>query len=98
MANLGVLPAFRRKKNFNLCKILDLYVSKCVKKEKYSDILCGHENLGFPVVVFVFHYEIKLFMFGFLVFLEVLKLRNTVVWKDESLKSIVNFVILRIRN
>lgn len=38
---------------------------------KYSYALCGHENLSFPVVAFVFHYEIKLFMFQFLVCLEI---------------------------
>lgn len=99
MVSLVVLPAFNRKKNLNnLCKILDLYISKCVKKQKYNDILCGHENLGFPFVVFVFHYEIKLIMFGFLECLEIMKFRNSVVWKDESLKSTVNFIILRLRN
>lgn len=58
MVSSVVFPAFKRKKKNlnNLFKILDLYISKNVKKEKkkYSDTLCGHENLGFPVVVLVF--------------------------------------------
>lgn len=37
-------------------------------------------------------------MFGFLVFLEIMILRNSVVWKDESLKSTMNIVILSLRN
>lgn len=50
-----VLPEFKRKKTLkNLLKILGLYISKRVKKQKYDDTLCGHENLGFPVVVLVF--------------------------------------------